>query len=119
MKIMDKKEKELENLTQVDKSIYEAVEEVENGAKLLDAREALKNLRKNILSNEKQGLKKRHNSWRFFSAGKGGNYVRNQIFIKGTRKVFLSDVSKMRKARQLLQFIFLLCGNFRRYQKPC
>ena len=48
----------------------------------------------------------------FFSARKGGNYVRNQIFIKGTRKVFLLDVSKMRKARQLLQFIFLLCGNF-------
>lgn len=43
--------------------------------------------------------------WRFFSAGKGGNYVRNQIFIKGTRKVFLSDVSKMRKARQLLQLL--------------
>ena len=36
--------------------------------------------------------------WRFFSAGKGEKYVRNQIFIKGTRKVFLSDVSKMRKA---------------------
>lgn len=51
--------------------------------------------------------------------GKDTEYVRNQIFIKGTRKVFLSDVSKMRKARQLLQFIFLLCGNFRRYQKPC
>ena len=33
----------------------------------------------------------------FFSAGKGAKYVRNQIFIKGTRKVFLSDVSKMRK----------------------
>ena len=48
MKIMDIKEneKELENLTLVDKAIYEAVEEVENGAKLLDAREALKNLRK-------------------------------------------------------------------------
>ena len=28
-----------------------------------------------------------------FSAGKGAKYVRNQIFIKGTRKVFLSDVS--------------------------
>ena len=28
----------------------------------------------------------------FFSAGKGAKYVRNQIFIKGTRKVFLSDV---------------------------
>lgn len=48
----------------------------------------------------------------FLVPGKGGNYVRNQIFIKGTRKVFLLDVSKMRKARQLLQFIFLLCGNF-------
>ena len=44
--------------------------------------------------------------------GKDTEYVRNQIFIKGTRKVFLSDDSKMRKARQLLQFIFLLCGNF-------
>lgn len=39
-------EKELENLTLVDKAIYEAVEELENGAKLLDAREALKKLRK-------------------------------------------------------------------------
>lgn len=48
--------------------------------------------------------------WRFFSAGKGEKYVRNQIFIKGTRKVFLSDVSKMRKARQLLQFIFYCVG---------
>ena len=46
----------------------------------------------------------------FFSAGKGGNYVRNQIFIKGTRKVFLSDVSKMRKARQLYSSFFYFVG---------
>jgi hypothetical protein len=29
----------------------------------------------------------------FLVQEKGDNYVRNQIFIKGTRKVFLSDVS--------------------------
>ena len=48
MKIMDIKEneKELENLTLVDGAIYEAVEEVENGVRLLDAKEALKSLRK-------------------------------------------------------------------------
>ena len=33
-------------------------------------------------------------------------------FHQRSTKIFLSDVSKMRKARQLLQFIFLLCGNF-------
>ena len=66
MKIMDIKEKELENLTQVDKSIYEAVEEVENGAKLLDAREALKNLRKKYFEQWETGTKKTSQFVAFF-----------------------------------------------------
>lgn len=48
MEIMDKKEneEELENLTSLDRAIYEAIKEAENGGKFLDAREALKKLRK-------------------------------------------------------------------------
>lgn len=36
----------LRDLTPLDKAIYEAVKEAEEGAKFIDAREALKNLRK-------------------------------------------------------------------------
>lgn len=63
---------------------------------------------KNILNNEKQGTGNRHNLWRFFSAGKGGNYVRNQIFIKGTRKIFYQMLAKCGKHDSYYSSFFIV-----------
>ncbi len=49
----------------------------------------------------------------FFSAGKGEKICQKSDFHqRNTKGFFLSDVSKMRKARQLLQFIFFIVWEF-------
>lgn len=62
------------------------------------------------MNNEKQGTGNRHNLWRFFSAGKGGNYVRNQIFIKGTRTVFYQMLAKCGKHDSYYSSFFYCVG---------